>query len=103
MADHTYRGGITDKQMCEAVKRANWSLMEALLELMDGNVEPMHKLQDKLQDICGPSISFEDMQAALAVPDLEKDYEVAGISVSMTLRRGSSDVQSCGEVFDKRD
>ena len=43
------------------------------------------------------------MQAALAVPDLEKDYEVAGISVSMTLRRGSSDVQSCGEVFDRRD
>ena len=52
VADHTYRGGITDKQMCEAVKRANWSLMEALLELMDGNMEPMHKLQDKLQDIC---------------------------------------------------
>jgi len=103
VADHTYRGGITDKQMCEAVKRAKFSLMGALLELVEGNMEPMDKLQDKLRDICGPSISFGDMQAALAEPDLEKKYEVAGISVSMTLRRGTSDVQSCGEVFDRRD
>lgn len=94
---------ITQDDVCLAVQRAHVDVNEATVASASGDDGPLLKLKSKLKDICPSAFTYE-IDEALSEPFVSMRYVLPNDHfVSMELRCGTSDFQSCKEVFVRED
>ena len=94
---------ITQDDISLAVKRARVDVNEAIVASASGADGLMRKLKNKLREIC-PSAFDCEIDEALNDPFFTMEYILPNDHVvSMELRCGTSDFQSCKEVFVRED
>jgi FkbM family methyltransferase len=101
--DEARESTVTQDDVCLAVQRARVDVNEATVASASGDDGPMLKLKSKLKAICPIAFTYE-IDEALNEPFVSMRYILPNDRlVSMELRCGTSDFQSCKEVFVRED